>query len=587
MLGGDAGETLRRGIVAAVAIVALAGCSGTIVEPDTFAARRVQPESSAGPCFPNPLPSHVVGLPPDCADPLTIAHVRAHNERVLRTLYKQERPDSAASDPRPGLCLALSGGGLRAAAFSIGVFKGLHESEVLPRIEVISAVSGGSYAMTWYYAQYLKQMRTVQEAKRSVPSNEQAPRIARETIEKAVFDDPLFHKDPLDHSALINKPLVAVKFVGLGVFKSLIDLTAKLLNRLGLRDGDPLPSLAHSDYKAAIKAAFHGGRELTWKDLEQLVASARAPTPILVAAGTLPDAPARPDSRAVFEQLFEMTPSRIGSDWFTYRPMPEDFPLSVTEATAVSGAAADEVYWSHSWVTRFFHGGLGYTWLNYSWKDANDRAQRGIYLTDGAYAENLGVYPLVKRLCRTIIAVDSGEDPTHKFDDLCRLNNGLDYRMKVGVEFEQSAITSAGFAMPEAQIAEGRIGPFPVPYAEDKEGQGMRIQFIYVKLPKRDWEPLKPDAGRCSIGELGAAACYASKCREAACQFPQDETVTLSYTRKQFDAYVQLGRGTALGLKKDRLAEPRSQAPQRVASAPLTCPKALDAGAATPRLLRR
>jgi hypothetical protein len=41
-----------------------------------------------------------------------------------------------------------------------------------------------------------------------------------------------------------------------------------------------------------------------------------------------------------------------------------------------------------------------------------------VYLSDGGHFENLGIYELVHRRCRFIIAVDAGADPQFKFDDL-------------------------------------------------------------------------------------------------------------------------------------------------------------------------
>lgn len=46
--------------------------------------------------------------------------------------------------------LALSGGGYRAVAFHLGVFKKLNELEVLDKIDVISTISGGSIAGAYY-----------------------------------------------------------------------------------------------------------------------------------------------------------------------------------------------------------------------------------------------------------------------------------------------------------------------------------------------------------------------------------------------------------------------------------------------------
>lgn len=43
--------------------------------------------------------------------------------------------------------LALSGGGFRAAAFHLGVFRKLKELGLLWKIDVLSCVSGGSFGM--------------------------------------------------------------------------------------------------------------------------------------------------------------------------------------------------------------------------------------------------------------------------------------------------------------------------------------------------------------------------------------------------------------------------------------------------------
>jgi hypothetical protein len=61
-------------------------------------------------------------------------------------------PYHARGEPRVGL--ALSGGGTRSASFCIGVLKGLQEEGVLGNVDIISSVSGGSYASYWYFSQH-------------------------------------------------------------------------------------------------------------------------------------------------------------------------------------------------------------------------------------------------------------------------------------------------------------------------------------------------------------------------------------------------------------------------------------------------
>ncbi|HJV91097.1 MAG TPA: hypothetical protein VJ623_12390 [Holophagaceae bacterium] len=65
------------------------------------------------------------------------AFIRTRRERVraLRPI-----PEGA-----PAVGLALSGGGIRSATFCLGVLKGLAQAKVLPRIDLLSTVSGGGY----------------------------------------------------------------------------------------------------------------------------------------------------------------------------------------------------------------------------------------------------------------------------------------------------------------------------------------------------------------------------------------------------------------------------------------------------------
>lgn len=60
-----------------------------------------------------------------------------------------------------------------------------------------------------------------------------------------------------------------------------------------------------------------------------------------------------------------------------------------------------------------------------------------VYLSDGGHFENLGIYELVRRRCRFIIAIDAGADPQFKFDDLgnairkCRNDFGVSINIDV------------------------------------------------------------------------------------------------------------------------------------------------------------
>lgn len=87
---------------------------------------------------------------------------------------KAAMPDGTSpSQPLGMIALALSGGGYRAAAFHLGTLRTLHEAALLPSVEVLSTVSGGtivgaSYALSLvrqqtfceFHAEFVERLRT-------------------------------------------------------------------------------------------------------------------------------------------------------------------------------------------------------------------------------------------------------------------------------------------------------------------------------------------------------------------------------------------------------------------------------------------
>ena len=72
--------------------------------------------------------------------------------------------DAADRAPaRAGTALCLSGGGFRAAIFHLGAMLRLHAAGRLPRIDVFSAVSGGSIAAAWLAARFVATRREPRE----------------------------------------------------------------------------------------------------------------------------------------------------------------------------------------------------------------------------------------------------------------------------------------------------------------------------------------------------------------------------------------------------------------------------------------
>ena len=80
--------------------------------------------------------------------------VKIGEENTHNRLTLEVEPDEKG-EVVPELGLALSGGGIRSALFSIGVLKSLYDQGILQKVNLISTVSGGSYAAYWLYSNEL------------------------------------------------------------------------------------------------------------------------------------------------------------------------------------------------------------------------------------------------------------------------------------------------------------------------------------------------------------------------------------------------------------------------------------------------
>jgi predicted acylesterase/phospholipase RssA len=127
------------------------------------------------------------------------------------------------ADRKPGrkklrIGLALSGGGFRAAIFHLGVIRRLEELGIMPKIDVISAVSGGSIIAAYYLCEMERRLRLVPTAERR--SIKVRVRIFEEIAENflAVLDKNLRNRallfTPFYH------PLLFIKTLFLKAFRS-------------------------------------------------------------------------------------------------------------------------------------------------------------------------------------------------------------------------------------------------------------------------------------------------------------------------------------------------------------------------------
>jgi hypothetical protein len=167
-------------------------------------------------------------------------------------------------------------------------------------------------------------------------------------------------------------------------------------------------------------------------------------------------------------ESFTVSPLHCGAAYKGYRPSIEygggaPHGLSLGTAMAISGAAASPNMGYHSspsitLLLALFNVRLGW-WLGNPGKEGektytDEGPARAIkplvaeafglttddapyvYLSDGGHFENLGLYEMVRRRCRYIVAVDAGCDPNFAFEDLGNAVRKIFIDLGVRITFE-------------------------------------------------------------------------------------------------------------------------------------------------------
>lgn len=491
------------------------------------------------------------------------AEMRALLNSVHLEYYRrQESPYYRVRDRAPQQCLALSGGGIRSAAFSIGVLKALHEKRRLSEIDIISSVSGGSYAASWFYVQ-------------------QGSSAGR--------GDRLFAESSLtylgDNARLVSAPSVARAiqsvFSWLAYF---FDSLANGLFFLGTEYSYVDGSSAQFEYEAAIRRTFFSSPEGAMPNphigqIAPLITEYRLPFLIINATIGKEGGNETPDW-AFSKRIFEFTPIRIGADsvgYFTVTPTdgettdPKDHSLrklSLSRVVRISGAAIDAMRTQNvagRALAQLVEFDLG------AKVELRDSAQYAfIYLSDGGFADNLGAYSLIRRRCEEIIISDAEFDPSYEFGAYRKLQEALSKEMHVTLAIKdideplsrhQHRLSSDCPATPafdgSRPVMRGSIRSFPG--LESFTSSAIvehPIDVVYVKLSldhkEFDDVLVRHTANRSALETKYSPHVvnwYASrKQTSGACapDFPQLSTVHQNFSPAQFRAYVDLGYKTVL-----------------------------------------
>jgi hypothetical protein len=266
-------------------------------------------------------------------------------------------------------------------------------------------------------------------------------------------------------------------------------------------------------------------------------------------------------------ESFVLAPLYCGSKDVGYaRVTPQSSEnLTLGRAIAISGAAVDPnmSFYQTSALTAFltiFNARLGYWmqnprvsdweagspqfggWLLRELFGQTDSKDDYIHLSDGGHFENLGLYELIRRRCRYIIALDAGEDIDASNDNLANLVRLARIDFGVRVELDTRSLQAEGpDRLSRTHVVIGRIH-----YEDVDNGQVPGI-LVYVKISMTGDEP--SDVQK-----------YARKDP----RFPHQPTdLRQSFDEEQFESYRALGDHIARDVFADALGQLRRDETKR------------------------
>jgi hypothetical protein len=436
------------------------------------------------------------------------------NEKAAAYFVKEESKFYAKPGQLPENCIALSGGGLRSASYGIGVLAALEYHGLLADIDIMSGVSGGGYATSWYVAQHLlgdpvnagypanagglppgRLFAWPREADNASVSGRVANAPRRDLL--ATLDADTSIQSKLEAGVSIA-PLAGSAIAGSASFLvAPINLVAN-----GIFGTHSNTSLNHHFYANNLRDSFHGGRSIALGSvagfLERRAAdpNRRLPFPVISATAHVEDNRFHHGGKLPVT-VYEVTPLRYGSDGFGYGSS-DRLTHDLATVAAISGAAMDNqtelngngarILWSllnmdlghyidnpnSDYANLSYQGFLpmGLYYLSPAYQ--RDRRGFRIYLTDGGHSDNLAAYALVRRICKNITIVDAEHDPSYEFEGYFKLKQGL--KRDLGVDLVVSAIDGQrklfrelgkprddGFVAPETETTcnATRRGPLP------------------------------------------------------------------------------------------------------------------------------
>ena len=160
-----------------------------------------------------------------------------------------------------------------------------------------------------------------------------------------------------------------------------------------------------------------------------------------------------------------------------------------------------------------------------------------VYLSDGGHFENLGLYEMVRRRCRFIVAVDAGCDPDFTFEDLGNAVRKIYIDLGIRIRFDGlSAISNH----PSASL---------LSLANPDPSKEVRRSIPYFAIGTVDYASADGTEDGCGNGYIlyvkpayhGTEGAGIRSYAAANPTFPHETTADQFFTESQFESYRSLG----------------------------------------------
>lgn len=328
----------------------------------------------------------------------------------------------------------------------------------------------------------------------------------------------------------------------------------------GFDEEDDLPlaqlHTAHVRPFHIINAALNitHGQNLAWQERK---AASFALTPLhcgFVLGASTGDAPKAKDLTVESQPPKGSTTAKVGgyrptSEWASGIDDERNFTLGMAMAT--SGAAVSSIQGKGSkptlaFVMTVFNARLGRWSPNplsrQGWRKSSPRiglvyllmelfgyaneTSDFVYLSDGGHFDNTGIYELVRRRCKKIIAVDATADGERSMADLANVVRKCRVDFGAQIDFD---LKSLGISRADQSSSEGFVFGSVV-YREDENGERTTGTLVIIKPTL------------IQLKDLGVDVFGYSRQSDS---FPHQSTVDQFFSESQFESYRELGERIA------------------------------------------